>query len=47
MDTNKGGKYYPMKCDLSQEKEIINVFAWIKENLGGVDVMINNAGLMK
>ncbi|XP_026466758.1 uncharacterized protein LOC113370303 [Ctenocephalides felis] len=47
MDTSKGGKFYPKKCDLAKESEIMDVFSWIKENLGGVDVMINNAGMMK
>ncbi|XP_046748681.1 farnesol dehydrogenase-like [Diprion similis] len=40
------GKLYAMKCDVSKEEEILAVFEWIKENLGGVDVLVNNAGLM-
>ena len=34
-----------MKCDLRNEQEILDMFKMIKQNLGGVDVCINNAGM--
>lgn len=34
-----------MKCDLRNEQEILDMFKMIKQNLGGVDVCVNNAGL--
>ncbi|XP_059609426.1 farnesol dehydrogenase-like [Phlebotomus argentipes] len=37
--------FHPVKCDVTREEEIIEVFAWIEQNLGGVDVLINNAGI--
>lgn len=37
---------YPMKCDVQQEEEILKVFKWAEEELGGVDVLINNAGVV-
>ncbi|XP_050459046.1 farnesol dehydrogenase-like [Cataglyphis hispanica] len=40
------GKVYPMACDVQKEEEILKVFKWAEEELGGVDVMINNAGVM-
>nr|XP_046487728.1 dehydrogenase/reductase SDR family member 11-like [Neodiprion pinetum] len=40
------GELYARKCDVSKEEEILAVFEWIEENLGGVDVLVNNAGLM-
>lgn len=40
------GKVYPMKCDVRQEEEILNVFKRAEEELGGVDVLINNAGVV-
>lgn len=44
--TECNGKVYPMACDVRQEEEIIKVFKWAEEELGGVDVMINNAGVI-
>ncbi|KAE8295038.1 Dehydrogenase/reductase SDR family member 11 17-beta-hydroxysteroid dehydrogenase [Larimichthys crocea] len=39
------GVLVPFKCDLSNEEEILSMFAAIKEQHKGVDVCINNAGL--
>ncbi|XP_067015311.2 dehydrogenase/reductase SDR family member 11 isoform X2 [Anabrus simplex] len=39
------GKLYAQKCDLAKEEDILAVFNWIKETLGGVDILINNAAL--
>ncbi|XP_044731919.1 farnesol dehydrogenase-like [Chrysoperla carnea] len=41
------GQFYGVKCDIQNEKDIIGAFEWVEKNLGGVDVLINNAGLMK
>ncbi|KAF2894110.1 hypothetical protein ILUMI_12064 [Ignelater luminosus] len=45
--SNKPGKLYPIKCDIGVEEEILGVFKWIKDNLGPIHVLINNAGLIK
>ena len=39
------GTLYAVKADVSKEEEIVALFKWIKNNLGGVDVLINNAGI--
>ncbi|KAM9318135.1 dehydrogenase/reductase SDR family member 11-like [Pholidichthys leucotaenia] len=39
------GVFVPFKCDLTNEEEILAMFAFIKEQHKGVDVCINNAGL--
>ncbi|XP_013401254.1 dehydrogenase/reductase SDR family member 11-like [Lingula anatina] len=39
------GRLIPMKCDLSKTEEIESMFQEIKEQLGGVDVCVNNAGI--
>ncbi|XP_046988873.1 dehydrogenase/reductase SDR family member 11-like [Schistocerca americana] len=39
------GTLYPLQGDVSSEESILCAFKWIKENLGGVDVLINSAGV--
>lgn len=31
--------------DLTLEHEVTRAFSWVEENHGGVDVLVNNAGL--
>lgn len=40
-------KLYAVKCDVSNENEIIETFKWIDKNLGGISVLINNAGILR
>lgn len=44
---NKKGQFYPYPADITQEQEVLNAFAWVKDNVGLVHVLVNNAGLMK
>ncbi|XP_020280643.1 farnesol dehydrogenase-like [Pseudomyrmex gracilis] len=39
-------KLHPMRCDVQKEEEIVEVFKWAEKHLGGVDVLINNAGVI-
>ncbi|KAH8300838.1 hypothetical protein KR018_012592 [Drosophila ironensis] len=39
-------RFFQHKCDVSQESQVDTAFRWIEEELGGVDVMINNAGIV-
>ncbi|XP_049800283.1 dehydrogenase/reductase SDR family member 11-like [Schistocerca nitens] len=41
------GRLYPLQCDVSCEENVLRAFKWIKENLGGVDVLINSAGICR
>ena len=41
------GKLYPVECDVSKEESIVAAFAWVQENLGPVNVLVNNAGMTK
>ncbi|GFG29134.1 hypothetical protein Cfor_12659, partial [Coptotermes formosanus] len=40
------GKLYAVKCDVSNEAEVLAAFKWVKDNLGGVDILINNAAVL-
>lgn len=40
------GKLHALKCDVSIEADVKNAFEWIDKNLGGCDVLINNAGVL-
>ncbi|KAJ9585024.1 hypothetical protein L9F63_020634, partial [Diploptera punctata] len=39
------GKLHAFKCDVSKEEEVKKVFKWTKENLGSIDILINNAAV--
>lgn len=41
------GKLYAIKCDLTQESDIKSAFEWVEQNLGGVHILVNNAGIIK
>ncbi|XP_051172966.1 uncharacterized protein LOC127289209 [Leptopilina boulardi] len=43
---NEKGAFYPIKCDLNKEEDIIKAFQWIEKNLKSVDILVNNAGIM-
>lgn len=38
---------YSMKCDVSKEEDIVRTFATIESKFGGVDVLVNNAGIAR
>ncbi|XP_049947164.1 dehydrogenase/reductase SDR family member 11-like [Schistocerca serialis cubense] len=39
------GKLYPRYCDVSNEESVVSAFKWTLDNLGGVDILINSAGV--
>lgn len=41
----KQALYFPKQCDVTDEKQVKETFSWVEENLNGVDILINNAGV--
>lgn len=39
------GKLYTFKGDVRSEADVVSVFEWIDKTLGGVHVLVNNAGI--
>ena len=39
------GKLFGVKCDISNQSDVLAAFKWVKDNLGGVDILINNAAV--
>ncbi|MEJ5361995.1 MAG: SDR family oxidoreductase [Spirochaetota bacterium] len=40
-----GGKALPFKCDVTKEKDSISLCTAIQKKYGGIDILINNAGV--
>lgn len=45
--TATGGKAVAIKCDVSKEEEVQQMFAEVISRFGTVDILVNNAGLQK
>lgn len=43
----KGGEARPFRCDVSSESEIINTVGKIEKTFGNINILINNAGVVK
>ncbi|XP_034665450.1 farnesol dehydrogenase isoform X2 [Drosophila subobscura] len=44
---DQGARFHGRQCDVSVEQQVIDAFVWIEQTLGGADVLINNAGIVR
>lgn len=42
---NSAGKVYSFKCDVSDQKSVKETFKLIEEELGTINILVNNAGI--
>ncbi|XP_055843424.1 farnesol dehydrogenase-like [Episyrphus balteatus] len=40
-------RFFPRKCDVTNEADVKTTFDWIEKTLGGVDILVNNAGVAR
>ncbi|XP_046393897.1 farnesol dehydrogenase-like [Ischnura elegans] len=43
--TGRKGKLFAVKADVGKEDDVAEAFDWVRKNLGGVHVLVNNAGI--
>lgn len=41
------GQFYPFEADVTKEEDILRAIGWIKQNIGPVHILVNNAGIFK
>lgn len=41
------GQLNAVECDITNEDSVKNAYQWIKKILGGVDLVVNNAGVFR
>ncbi|KAH8331206.1 hypothetical protein KR067_012793, partial [Drosophila pandora] len=44
---DQGARFHARSCDVTVEQQIIDAFEWIDKGLGGADVLVNNAGIVR
>jgi len=44
---DSSGKLHPVGCDVAKEESVVAAFAWVKDNLGSISVLVNSAGITK
>ncbi|XP_026466764.1 farnesol dehydrogenase-like [Ctenocephalides felis] len=47
MSRSNVGALYPRICNISEETQVIDSFIWISQKFGGVDVLVNSAGIIR
>lgn len=47
LPADQAARFHYKQCDVSDEQQVIESFAWIDKTLGGADVLVNNAGITR
>jgi len=45
ISNNAKGEFFPFKCDVSKEEDVLNLFNYIKTTFKELSILINNAGV--
>ncbi|XP_002133658.2 farnesol dehydrogenase [Drosophila pseudoobscura] len=40
------GRLHALRCDVTHEEQVLSAFDWAQRQLGGVDVLVSNAGII-
>lgn len=43
---NTKGSFHYLKCDVCNERDILDAFAYVEKNFGRLDILINNAAVL-
>ncbi|KAH8382059.1 hypothetical protein KR009_001592, partial [Drosophila setifemur] len=47
LPAEQADRFHGRSCDVTNEQQVIDAFAWIDRDLGGADVLVNNAGIVR
>lgn len=41
------GQLNAVECDITKDEDVKRAFTWIEKTLGGIDLLVNNAGIVR
>ncbi|XP_062140794.1 farnesol dehydrogenase-like [Drosophila sulfurigaster albostrigata] len=47
LPADQAARFHGRKCDVTEEQQVIETFAWVDQTLGGADVLVNSAGIVR
>lgn len=43
--SGRKGQFYPYQADMLKEEDVLKAFTWVKDNVGVLHILVNNAGM--